>query len=81
MINKILMYDKVLHFMYSFFLVMTFSHFLSISIAYAITLVIGLLKEVWDYYVEKSELYNTCGDMMANFFGAMLAIYLLVLGV
>lgn len=79
MINKILMYDKVLHFIYSFFLVMTFSHFLSIHTAYMTTLVLGLLKEIWDYYVEKRELYNTCGDMMANFFGAMLAIYLLLI--
>lgn len=79
MINKILMYDKVLHFMYSFFLVMTFSHFLSIHTAYATTLVIGLLKEIWDYFIEKSEIYNICGDMMANFFGAMLALYLLVI--
>jgi len=68
--------DKLLHFLVSFYIAMTFSAILPLLIAVGITVLIGLLKELWDKkHGGECSLY----DFVADIIGVAMAILIFCL--
>ena len=63
--------DKYQHIIVSFMMMMVFFFFLSIPVSFVLTLVVGMVKEIWDKYYGSGFCWY---DMLANFVGILLAL-------
>jgi len=63
--------DKRQHFIYSLVIMLGLQCVLSLALALLITLLIGLLKEIWDHYFGSGFCWQ---DMKANLLGIVAAL-------
>ncbi|MGH1462403.1 MAG: hypothetical protein ACRBB6_10225 [Neptuniibacter sp.] len=76
-LEKVRQEDKQQHFWYSFVIFCACCFFLNLPMALATTLLIGVVKEVWDHYYGSGFCWY---DMLANcagVFSAMIILYML----
>jgi hypothetical protein len=69
--QKALEKDKQQHFLYSFLIFVVLSSIFTPATSCALTLLIGLAKEVWDHYFGSGFCWY---DMSANFVGIIFAL-------
>lgn len=72
--------DGLLHFLTCYALILTFSNIFNLQIGFLLTIVIAILKEIYDIYIKKCNNYiQALHDIIMDIIGVIIGVIIFII--